>query len=77
MTGEGLDAAWPPLRSTETLRGILYYSNPATEKPSTFDAAFGGIFKGWASYDEGRVHFPSNGVFPNNLGSVYTLRCFA
>jgi hypothetical protein len=52
------------------IRGILYYSNPASEKPAAYDAAFGNIFKAWASYDEGRKHFPNNGVFPNNLGSV-------
>ena len=71
VTGEGLDPNWPSLRSTETIRGILYYSNPATERPVTYDVAFGTLFKGWASYDEGRLHFPENGVFPNNLGSVY------
>ena len=70
VTGEGLDSSWPPLRSTETIRGLLYYSNPASNKPVTYDAAFGGVFKAWASYDEGRRHFPDNGVFPNNLGSV-------
>lgn len=70
MTGEHLDAAWPQLRSAEIIRGILYYSNPATQRPATYGAAFGSIFKAWASYDEGRVHFPDNGVFPNNLGSV-------
>ncbi len=71
VTGEGLDPSWPPLRSIETIRGILYYSNPASEKPATFDAAFGNLFKAWSSYDEGRKFFPDNGVFPNNLGSVY------
>ena len=76
VTGEGLDPAWPPLRSIETIRGILYYSNPASEKPATFDAAFGSLFKACSSYDEGRKFFPDNGVFPNNLGSVYAPRIF-
>jgi hypothetical protein len=71
VTGEGLDAAWPPLRTVEIIRGILYYSDPASDRPAAYDAAFGNIFKAWASYDEGRKHFPDNGVFPNNLGSVY------
>jgi hypothetical protein len=70
VTGEGLDPAWPALRSTDTIRGLLYYSNPASTKPDTYDAAFGNLFKAWASYDEGRKQFPDNGVFPNNLGSV-------